>query len=86
MQNVKDEYYVQRPLRRQDKTADPWGRKKHTVTIGREVRAANNGWLTGGSIIAVTELQGTANPAAYTMGTGSLPAVKHPGRGLDHPP
>ena len=26
------------------------------------------------------------HPAAYTMGTGSFPGVKRPGRGVDHPP
>jgi hypothetical protein len=26
-----------------------------------------------------------AHPASYTMGTGSLPWVKRPGRGVDHP-
>jgi len=26
-----------------------------------------------------------AYPASYTMGTGSLPGVKRPGRGVDHP-
>jgi len=26
------------------------------------------------------------HPASYTMGTGSLPGVKRPGRGVDHPP
>jgi hypothetical protein len=26
-----------------------------------------------------------AHPAAYTMGTGSFPGVKRPGRGVDHP-
>jgi len=26
-----------------------------------------------------------ANPVSYTMGTGSLPGVKQPGRGVDHP-
>ena len=32
-------------------------------------------------------LQGpAAHPASYTMGTGSLPGVKRPGRGVDHPP
>ena len=25
-------------------------------------------------------------PASYTMGTGSFPGVKGPGRGVDHPP
>jgi hypothetical protein len=27
-----------------------------------------------------------AHPACCTMGTGSLPEVKRPGRGADHPP
>jgi hypothetical protein len=26
-----------------------------------------------------------ANPASYTMGTGSLPGVKQPGHDVDHP-
>jgi hypothetical protein len=27
-----------------------------------------------------------AHPASYTVGTGSFPGVKQPGRGIDHPP
>jgi hypothetical protein len=27
-----------------------------------------------------------AHPASCTMGTGSFPGVKRPGRGADHPP
>jgi len=27
-----------------------------------------------------------SQPASYTMGTGSFPGVKWPGRGVDHPP
>jgi len=27
-----------------------------------------------------------AHPSSYTMGTGSFPGVKRPGRGVDHPP
>jgi len=27
-----------------------------------------------------------AHPASYTMGTGSLPGLKRPGRGVDNPP
>ena len=27
-----------------------------------------------------------ADPASYTIGTGSFPGVKWPGRGVDHPP
>jgi len=27
-----------------------------------------------------------AHPASYTMGNGTLPGVKRPGSGVDHPP
>jgi len=27
-----------------------------------------------------------AHPASYTIGTGPLPGVKQPGRGIDHQP
>ena len=27
-----------------------------------------------------------AHPVSYTVGTGSFPGVKRPGRGVDHPP
>ena len=27
-----------------------------------------------------------AHPASYTLGTGSFPGVKRPGRGVNHPP
>jgi hypothetical protein len=27
-----------------------------------------------------------AHPPSYTMGTGSFPGIKRPGRGVDHPP
>jgi hypothetical protein len=27
-----------------------------------------------------------AHPASYTMGTGSFPGLKRPGRGVDYPP
>jgi len=36
---------------------------------------------------SATVLTGSeAHPASYTMCTGSLPGVKRPGRGVDHPP
>jgi len=28
----------------------------------------------------------SVHPASYTVGTGSFPGVKRPGRGVDHPP
>ena len=27
-----------------------------------------------------------SHPTSYTMGTGSFPGIKRPGRGVDHPP
>ena len=29
---------------------------------------------------------GGAHPVSYTVGTGSFPGIKRPGRGVDHPP
>jgi hypothetical protein len=42
------------------------------------------GWTVRGSNPVQTRTG--AYPASYTMGTGSLPGVKRPGRGVDHPP
>ena len=33
-----------------------------------------------------TQTSPGAHPPSYTMGTGSFPGVKRPGRGVDHPP
>jgi hypothetical protein len=47
----------------------------------------NECWWGGGGDIFLTRQTGPgANPASYTMGTGSFPGVKRPGRGVDHPP
>jgi len=35
---------------------------------------------------APLETDPRSHPASYTMGTGSFPGVKRPGRGVDHPP
>ena len=51
--------------------------------MGWTVRGSN----PGGSEIFRTVQSGLgAHPASYTMGTGSFPGVKRPGRGVDHPP
>ena len=40
-----------------------------------------------GAIFPTTAQTGPgAHPASYTTGAGSLPGVKRPGRGVDHPP
>jgi len=49
------------------------------------------GWMVWGSIpLGVrfsTPIQTApgAHPASHTVGTGSFPGVKRPGRGVDHP-
>ena len=39
-----------------------------------------------GRFSALVQTGPGANPASYTVGTGSLPGVKRPGRVADHPP
>jgi hypothetical protein len=41
---------------------------------------------SGGEIFRVLPDGPGDHPASYTMGTGSFPGVKWPGRGVDHPP
>jgi len=40
----------------------------------------------GARLSATLQTGHGAHPAIYTMGTGSFPRVKRPGRGLDHSP
>jgi hypothetical protein len=40
----------------------------------------------GARFSATVQTGPEAHPASYTMGTGSFPGVKRPGRGVDHPP
>jgi hypothetical protein len=40
----------------------------------------------GARFFASVQTDPGAHPASYTMGTGSFPGVKRPGRGADHPP
>jgi hypothetical protein len=40
----------------------------------------------GGKFLAPVQTGPGVHPASYTMGTGSFPGVKRPGRGVDHPP
>jgi hypothetical protein len=60
------------------------------VVVGRDssVRIATRYGLDGPGIESRWrgETGPGAHPASYTMGTGSFPWVKRPGRGVDHPP
>jgi len=48
---------------------------------------SGDGILVGGGEFSATAQTGPgAQPASYTMGTGSFPRVKRPGRGVNHPP
>ena len=39
----------------------------------------------GAGLSAPVQTGPGAHPYSYTMGTGSFPGVKRPGRGIDHP-
>jgi hypothetical protein len=39
-----------------------------------------------GEIFSTVQTGPGANPASCTVGTGSFPGVKRPGRGAEHPP
>ena len=39
-----------------------------------------------GELAEIFRTRPGAHPASYTLGTGSFPGVKRPGRGVDHPP
>jgi hypothetical protein len=68
----------------------------HSLAVGRDSSvgiATRFGWTVRGSkpdggtkFSAPVKTGLGAHPASYTMGTGSLPGVKRPGRGVDHPP
>jgi hypothetical protein len=47
------------------------------------IRGSNHG---GSEIFRTRPDRPRAQPASYTMGTGSFPEVKRPGGGVDHPP
>jgi hypothetical protein len=47
---------------------------------------SGNRILVGARFFAHVQTGPEAHPAFCTMGTGSFPGVKGPGRGADHPP
>jgi len=56
-----------------------------SVATGWTVRGSNP--VGGGARFSAPLQTGLgAHPASYTMGTGSFPGVKRPGRGVVHPP
>jgi len=55
---------------------------------GRDSVAGRSGDLNtvGARFSAYVQTSPGAHPASYVVGAGSLPGVKRPGRGVDHPP
>jgi hypothetical protein len=53
------------------------------LATGWKVRGSNSG---GDEIFAHVQTGPDVHPASCTMGTGSFPGVKRPGRGADYPP
>jgi hypothetical protein len=50
------------------------------------VRRSGDGIPVGARFSAPVHIGPGTYPASYTIGTGSFPGVKRPGRSLDHPP
>jgi hypothetical protein len=61
-----------------------WYRSRYSVLL----RAGRSGDQipVGAKFSAPVQTGPGAYPASCTMGTGSFPGVKRPGRGVDHPP
>jgi hypothetical protein len=59
------------------------------ISIGIATRYGLDGpgieFRWGSRFIVPVQTGPGAHPAPYTMGTGSFPGVKRPGRGIDHP-
>jgi hypothetical protein len=51
---------------------------------GLDFKGIESRW--GTRLSAPVQTGSGAHSASYTMGTESLPGVKRPGRGVDHPP
>jgi hypothetical protein len=64
----------------------------YSVIMGRDssFAVATRYWLDGpggrARFSAPVQTGTGADPASYTMGTGSFPRVKRPGRDIEHPP
>jgi len=58
------------------------------LLIDYSLRAGRSGARipVGARFSAPVQISSEAHPVSYTMGTGSFPGVKRPGRGVDHPP
>jgi hypothetical protein len=57
-----------------------------TNRINKDAFYNNNKIPVGARFFAPVKTSPGAQPATYTMGTGSFPGVKRPRRGVDHPP
>jgi hypothetical protein len=55
------------------------------TNYGLRAGRSGNRILVGARFSAPVQTAPRVHPASYTMGTGSFPGVKRPGRGVDHP-
>ena len=64
------------------------GGRDSSVSIATTLRAGRSGdrIQVGARFSAPVQTGPEAHPASCTMGTGSFPGVKRPGRGADPPP
>ena len=66
---------------------DTMGGRDSSVGIATRYGAGRSGNRipVGARFSALVQTDPAAHPASYTMGTGSFPGAKRPGRGGDHP-
>ena len=65
-----------------------WSVGRYSSVGVTTLRAGRSGYgiSVGARLSAPVKIGPGAHPVSYTTGTGSLPGVKRPGRGADHPP
>jgi hypothetical protein len=62
------------------------GRDSVVYIASDSLRAGQSGIPVGARFSATVQTGTGTHPASCTIGTGSFPGVKRPGRGVDHPP
>jgi hypothetical protein len=63
-----------------------WGRDSSVGIVTERAGRSGDRIPVGARFFAHVQTGPGAHPASSTMGTGSFPVVKRPGRGADHPP
>jgi len=63
-----------------------WEDSSVGITTGYGLDGSGDRIPVGARFLALVQTGPGAYPSSCTVGTGSFPGVKRPGRGVDHPP